>query len=279
MLSKDQLSAKDWQDLTDDLLRADLGPSATRLIVSRLQKIVAAKGAASLTDATELLIGSICEQMADDQTRGLQLSSTPPSVILVVGVNGSGKTTTVAKLANTLMASGGHVVLGAADTFRAAAVDQLNTLAQRLGATFVSGPDRSDPASVAFDALKCGQEMGADFVLIDTAGRLHTSATLMDELAKIRRVVQKVHVVDECLLVLDATTGQNGINQARAFVDAVGATGIVLTKLDGSARGGVVVAVEQALELPVKFIGTGEGLEDLSPFQRQEFVEALVTHS
>lgn len=169
--------------------------------------------------------------------------------------------------------------MAAADTFRAAAVSQLQTWGSRLGVSVVSGPDNADPAAVAFDALRQAEEARADYVLIDTAGRLHTSSALMDELAKVRRVVEKRHPVDECLLVLDATTGQNGINQAKAFVTAVGATGIVLTKLDGSARGGVVIAVEESLGLPVKFVGTGEDMADLAPFDREEFIEALVTNS
>ncbi len=239
--------------------------------------MAAAKGADSLTRARELLVEALLDLMLDDESRGLAESDQRPSVILVVGVNGAGKTTTVAKLANALMVNGATVVLGAADTFRAAAVGQLATWAERLGAHFVSGPDKSDPAAVAFDALEQSQRLGTDYLLIDTAGRLHTSSALMDELAKVRRVIEKRHPVDECLLVLDATTGQNGINQARAFVDLVGATGVVLTKLDGSARGGVVIAVESSLGLPVKFVGTGEGIEDLAPFHGREFIEALVT--
>lgn len=248
-------------------------------MLTKLRRSAAAKGADSLARARELLVETLSEVMMTDSQRALAQASKAPTVILLVGVNGSGKTTTVAKLAYSLNKDGHTVVLAAADTFRAAAVSQLQTWGSRLGVSVVSGPDNADPAAVAFDALRQAEEARADYVLIDTAGRLHTSSALMDELAKVRRVVEKRHPVDECLLVLDATTGQNGINQAKAFVTAVGATGIVLTKLDGSARGGVVIAVEESLGLPVKFVGTGEDMADLAPFDREEFIEALVTNS
>lgn len=206
-------------------------------------------------------------------------ASDRPTVILVVGVNGTGKTTTVAKLGALLSASGASVIFAAADTFRAAAVDQLRTWADRIGAQLVSGPEKGDPASVAFDAFTKARELNIDYLLVDTAGRLHTSSALMDELAKVRRVLQKQTEIDECLLVLDATTGQNGLVQARQFLDQVEVTGLVLTKLDGTARGGVVLAIEQELGLPVKFIGVGEGLGDLEAFSPREFAEALVTPS
>ena len=199
-----------------------------------------------------------------------------PAVLLVVGVNGTGKTTTCGKLARVLVADGRSVVLGAADTFRAAAADQLATWAGRVGATVVRGAEGSDPAAVAFDAVKTGADQRADTVLIDTAGRLHTKTGLMDELAKIRRVVEKLGSVDEVLLVLDATTGQNGIVQAKEFAGSVGVTGIVLTKLDGTAKGGIVVAVQRELGIPVKLVGLGEGPDDLAPFEPEAFVDALL---
>jgi fused signal recognition particle receptor len=199
-----------------------------------------------------------------------------PAVVLVVGVNGTGKTTTVGKMATLLVAEGRHVVLGAADTFRAAAADQLETWGRRVGAQTVRGPEGGDPASVAFDAVRTGMEVGADTVLIDTAGRLHTKAGLMDELGKVKRVVEKHGPVDEVLLVLDATTGQNGLVQARVFAEVVAITGVVLTKLDGTAKGGIVISVQRELGVPVKLVGLGEGPDDLAPFEPEAFVDALL---
>jgi fused signal recognition particle receptor len=199
-----------------------------------------------------------------------------PAVVLVVGVNGTGKTTTCGKLARVLVADGRSVVLGAADTFRAAAADQLETWGARVGAETVRGPEGGDPASVAFDAVRRGIESGADAVLVDTAGRLHTKTGLMDELGKVKRVVEKHGPVDETLLVLDATTGQNGVVQARVFTEAVEVTGVVLTKLDGTAKGGIVVAVQRELGIPVKLVGLGEGADDLAPFEPGAFVDALL---
>ena len=200
-----------------------------------------------------------------------------PSVLLVVGVNGTGKTTTVGKLARVLVADGRRVVLGAADTFRAAAADQLQTWASRVGAEVVRGPEGADPASVAYDAVDIGIESGADVVVIDTAGRLHTKTGLMDELGKIKRVMEKrAAMVDEVLLVLDATIGQNGLTQARVFADVVDITGVVLTKLDGTAKGGIVFRVQQELGVPVKLVGLGEGPDDLAPFEPAAFVDALL---
>jgi fused signal recognition particle receptor len=197
-------------------------------------------------------------------------------VVLVVGVNGTGKTTTVGKLARVLVAEDRDVVLGAADTFRAAAVDQLTTWGNRVGVLTVRGPERGDPASVAFDAVRTGIEQEADVVLIDTAGRLQTKAGLMDELGKVKRVIEKHGAVDEVLLVLDATTGQNGMAQARVFGEVVDVTGIALTKLDGTAKGGIVVAVQRELGVPVKLVGLGEGPDDLAPFDAEEFVDGLL---
>lgn len=232
-----------------------------------------------MAQAREIAIEAIVETLLPAESRHLARASDRPTVILVVGVNGTGKTTTVAKLGALLSASGASVVFAAADTFRAAAVDQLRTWADRIGAQLVSGPEKGDPASVAFDAFTKARELNIDYLLVDTAGRLHTSSALMDELAKVRRVLQKQTEIDECLLVLDATTGQNGLVQARQFLDQVEVTGLVLTKLDGTARGGVVLAIEQELGLPVKFIGVGEGLGDLEAFSPREFAEALVTPS
>jgi len=232
-----------------------------------------------LAQAREIAIEAIVETLLPAESRQLARASDRPTVILVVGVNGTGKTTTVAKLGALLSASGASVIFAAADTFRAAAVDQLRTWADRIGAQLVSGPEKGDPASVAFDAFTKARELNIDYLLVDTAGRLHTSSALMDELAKVRRVLQKQTEIDECLLVLDATTGQNGLVQARQFLDQVEVTGLVLTKLDGTARGGVVLAIEQELGLPVKFIGVGEGLGDLEAFSPREFAEALVTPS
>ena len=232
-----------------------------------------------MAQAREIAIDAIVETLLPAESRQLARASDRPTVILVVGVNGTGKTTTVAKLGALLSASGASVIFAAADTFRAAAVDQLRTWADRIGAQLVSGPEKGDPASVAFDAFTKARELNVDYLLVDTAGRLHTSSTLMDELANVRRVLQKQTGIDECLLVLDATTGQNGLVQARQFLDQVEVTGLVLTKLDGTARGGVVLAIEQELGLPVKFIGVGEGLGDLEAFSPREFAEALVTPS
>jgi fused signal recognition particle receptor len=199
-----------------------------------------------------------------------------PAVVLMVGVNGTGKTTTCGKLARALVGDGRKVVLGAADTFRAAAADQLATWAGRVGASVVRGPEGADPASVAFDAVKTGIDEKADTVLVDTAGRLHTKQGLMDELGKVKRVVERGGAVDEVLLVLDATTGQNGLVQARVFAEVVDVTGIVLTKLDGTAKGGIVIAVQRELGVPVKLVGLGEGADDLAPFEAEAFVDALL---
>jgi fused signal recognition particle receptor len=199
-----------------------------------------------------------------------------PAVVLMVGVNGTGKTTTVGRLARVLIAEDKHVVLGAADTFRAAAADQLQTWGERVGARTVRGPEGGDPASIAFDSVKQGIEEEADVVLVDTAGRLHTKTGLMDELGKVKRVIEKSAEVDEVLLVIDATTGQNGLTQARVFAEVINVTGLVLTKLDGTAKGGIVIAVQRELGVPVKLVGLGEGPDDLAPFDPEEFVDALL---
>lgn len=262
-----------WQGVEDALLMADVGLSATSKIVSAARKRAGRTATEDQVRAalkTEIL--SILDSHADRDVHG---SADSVSVVLVVGVNGTGKTTTTGKLAKRWSDEGYSVVLGAADTFRAAAADQLETWAQRSGATIVRGPENGDPAAVAFDAVARGIESGADVVLLDTAGRLHTKAGLMDELSKIRRVVERRAAIDEVLLVIDATTGQNGVNQAKVFAEAVDVTGIVLSKLDGSAKGGVVIAVQELLGVPVKYVGIGEGVDDLIDFNAEDFVDAL----
>jgi fused signal recognition particle receptor len=212
-----------------------------------------------------------------DRSLAVERPGDRPAVVLVVGVNGTGKTTTVGKLARVLVADDKDVVLGAADTFRAAAADQLQTWGERVGVPTVrSDRDGADPASVAFDAVAAGADLGADVVLIDTAGRLQNKAGLMDELGKVKRVIEKKSPVDEVLLVLDATTGQNGMRQATVFSEVVNISGIVLTKLDGTAKGGIVVAVQRELGVPVKLVGLGEGPDDLAPFDPEDFVDALL---
>jgi fused signal recognition particle receptor len=255
----------DWNEIEQQLINSDLGPKLSVELVKSLKK----NSNASLEDGLLDLLGK-------DRDRNLVRNQTP-NVILIVGVNGVGKTTTVGKLAHYLVATGNKVVIGAADTFRAAATGQVSTWAVNAGATLVSGKDGADPAAIAFDAVAKGFEIGADFVLIDTAGRLHTKAGLMDELSKIRRVIEKRTSVGEVLLVIDGTTGQNGLAQAQIFAQTVGVTGVVVTKLDGSAKGGIAFAIERELGAPIKFVGTGEGISDLAPFQAAAFVAALIS--
>ena len=234
-------------------------------------------GTRSQGELRALLADELVTALQPDLDRSLRTTADGrPAVIMVVGVNGTGKTTTCGKLARVLVADGRTVLLGAADTFRAAAADQLQTWGARVGAETVRGPEGGDPASVAFDAVRQGTDSGVDAVLIDTAGRLHTKVGLMDELGKVKRVVEKQAPVDETLLVLDATTGQNGLTQARVFTEVVDVTGIVLTKLDGTARGGIVISVQRELGVPVKLIGLGEGADDLAPFDPAQFVDALL---
>ncbi len=272
------LDEDSWQDVEDTLLIADLGPVVTAAVVAELRGRLASKNVLTEADARavlrEVLIGAL-QPGLDRSIRALPHDD-HPSVLLVVGVNGTGKTTTVGKLARVLVADGRRVVLGAADTFRAAAADQLQTWAARVGAEVVRGAEGADPASVAFDAVDKGIAAGADVVVIDTAGRLHTKTGLMDELGKVKRVVTRRASVDEVLLVLDATVGQNGLAQARVFADVVDITGVVLTKLDGTAKGGIVFRVQQELGVPVKLVGLGEGPDDLAPFEAAAFVEALL---
>jgi fused signal recognition particle receptor len=278
LLSGKTVDANTWQDVEDTLLLADLGVAPTQELVGRLKIRVAEEGTADPDRVRTMLREELLALVDPTLDRSLSTARTDgqPAVVLVVGVNGTGKTTTTGKLARVLVADGRTVVLGAADTFRAAAADQLQTWGERVGATVVRGPEGGDPASVAFDAVKVGTDSEADTVLIDTAGRLHTKTGLMDELGKVKRVIEKQAPVDEVLLVLDATTGQNGLTQARVFAEVVDITGIVLTKLDGTAKGGIVVAVQRELGVPVKLVGLGEGPDDLAPFDAAEFVDALI---
>lgn len=264
-----------WNDLEDSLIMADLGARTSSDLVERLKSAARANKDADLQtiardELTKIVSGSF--------SRALNVQRHPdrPAVVLTVGVNGTGKTTTTGKLARYLTAEDKDVLLGAADTFRAAAADQLETWGERVGAVVVRGAEGSDPASVAFEAITAGIEQEVDVVLIDTAGRLHTKQGLMDELGKVHRVAEKAGGVDEVLLVIDATTGQNGLTQARVFSDVVPVTGIVLTKLDGTAKGGIVVAVQQELGVPVKLVGLGEGADDLAPFDPEMFVAGLL---
>jgi fused signal recognition particle receptor len=280
LLSRDRLDEDTWEDIEDTLLTADIGVVPTQELVERLRSRLRVEGAAAapVRDVLrEELLTLVDPTM--DRTLHVDRKNGVPGIAMVVGVNGTGKTTTVGKLARVLVAEDKQVVLGAADTFRAAAAEQLTTWGERVGVPAVRGPEGSDPASVAFEAVKTGIEQEADVVIIDTAGRLQNKAGLMDELGKVKRVVEKQAPVTEVLLVLDATTGQNGMIQARVFSEVVDVTGIVLTKLDGSAKGGIVVAVQRELGVPVKLVGIGEGADDLSPFDPEAFVEALLGES
>ncbi len=278
LLSRDTLDEETWEEVEDVLLTADVGVGPTQELVGRLRTRVREIGTRDPASVRPLLREELLSLVGVDSDRSLRTTGTEgrPAVVLVVGVNGTGKTTTVGKLARVLVADGRTVLLGAADTFRAAAADQLATWGERVGAPVVRGPEGGDPASVAFDAVKQGGEGGYDVVLVDTAGRLQNKVGLMDELGKVKRVVEKHGPVDEVLLVLDATTGQNGLVQARVFAEVVDVTGIVLTKLDGTARGGIVVAVQRELGVPVKLVGLGEGADDLAPFDPEVFVDALL---
>ena len=279
LLSRDNLDDQTWDEVEELLLTADVGVAATTELVESLRTQAKVLGTRTPGDARRLLREGLIELVDPKLDRSLATirpDGEGPAVVLVVGVNGTGKTTTVGKMARLLVAEERHVVLGAADTFRAAAADQLETWGRRVGAHTVRGPQGGDPASVAFEAVKAGIEGNADTVLIDTAGRLHTKAGLMDELGKVKRVVEKHGPVDEVLLVLDATTGQNGLVQARVFAEAVAISGVVLTKLDGTAKGGIVISVQHELGVPVKLIGLGEGPDDLAPFEPEAFVDALL---
>jgi fused signal recognition particle receptor len=263
----DLLHKPDLDELTNELIAADLGADLAHAIIDQSRKLK--------NSTPEESLHSVLLSHLSDKDRNIQVQS-GLTAVMVVGVNGTGKTTSVAKLARILQ-SQGTVVLAAADTFRAAAVEQLQTWGQRIGVEVISGKDNSDPASVAFDAIEKSQEISASFLLIDTAGRLHNKSDLMNELGKIKRVIEKVTSVNEVLLVIDATTGQNGLQQAKIFAEAVQVTGIILTKLDGNARGGIALAIEDSLDIPIKFVGTGESLDDLAPFNPEDYIRGLIS--
>ncbi|MGX7679488.1 signal recognition particle-docking protein FtsY [Jatrophihabitans sp. DSM 45814] len=278
VLSRDKLDDEAWDEIEEALITADVGLASTTEIVARLRTRTQILGTRSHTELRALLSEELITALRPEMDRTLHTVSSGegPAVVLVVGVNGTGKTTTCGKLARVLIADGRTVLLGAADTFRAAAADQLQTWGSRVGAETIRGPEGGDPASVAFEAVKAGKAAGVDTVLIDTAGRLHTKVGLMDELGKVKRVVERQGPIDETLLVLDATTGQNGLTQARVFTEVADVTGVVLTKLDGTAKGGIVISVQAELGVPVKLIGLGEGVDDLAPFDPEQFVDALL---
>ncbi|TQJ16523.1 signal recognition particle-docking protein FtsY [Kribbella jejuensis] len=277
LLSRDKLDEEAWEDIETTLITADVGVAPTQELVEHLRTRMRVEGVGA-AQAREILREELVNLVDPSMDRSLKASRKDgqPAVILMVGVNGTGKTTTVGRLARVLIAEDKTVVLGAADTFRAAAADQLQTWGERVGARTVRGPEGGDPASIAFDAVKEGIEEEADVVLVDTAGRLHTKTGLMDELGKVKRVIEKTAEVDEVLLVIDATTGQNGLTQARVFAEVINVTGLVLTKLDGTAKGGIVIAVQRELGVPVKLVGLGEGPDDLAPFEPEQFVDALL---
>ncbi|HEY0719403.1 MAG TPA: signal recognition particle-docking protein FtsY [Streptosporangiaceae bacterium] len=279
LLSRDRLDDDTWDEVEEVLITADVGVVPARQIVEELRTKVKVLGVRDVDGVRELLRTELIQQIGEDMNRSLDLTrhSGASAVLMMVGVNGTGKTTTAGKLARVLVGDGKTVLLGAADTFRAAAADQLQTWGERVGAQTVRADrDGADPASVAFDAVARGAELGVDVVLVDTAGRLHNKTDLMDELGKVKRVIEKRTPVDEVLLVLDATTGQNGLRQARIFAEVVAITGIVLTKLDGTAKGGIVIAVQRELGVPVKLVGLGEGPDDLAPFDPATFVDAIL---
>jgi fused signal recognition particle receptor len=263
----DLLHKPDLEELTNELISADLGPELSNEIIEQTRKVK--------SETPEDALQSVLLSHLSKKARTLNVES-PLTAVMVVGVNGTGKTTTVAKLAR-MFQNQGTVVLAAADTFRAAAVEQLQTWGKRLDVAVISGKENSDPAAVAFDAIEKSQQLSASFLFIDTAGRLHNKNDLMNELGKIKRVIEKVAPVSEVLLVIDATTGQNGLQQAKMFAEAVQVTGIVLTKLDGSARGGIALAIEDALDIPIKFVGTGESIDDLAAFDPEEYVRGLIS--
>ncbi|SNY14212.1 signal recognition particle-docking protein FtsY [Paractinoplanes atraurantiacus] len=278
VLSRDHLDEDAWEEIEDTLITADVGVEATQVIVERLRERVRVLGTRTAAEVRAQLAEELTAALEPDMDRALKTAPHDgrPGVMMVVGVNGAGKTTTCGKIGRVLIADGRSVLFGAADTFRAAAAEQLATWGERVGAETVRGPEGADPASVAFDAVKRGIEIGVDTVVIDTAGRLQNKVGLMDELGKVKRVVEKHGPVDETLLILDATTGQNGLEQARVFTEVVDVTGVVLTKLDGTAKGGIVIAVQRKLGIPVKLVGLGEGPDDLAPFEPAAFVEALL---
>lgn len=280
ILAKDQLSEADWEDVEDTLLLADVGAEASEQLVEELRNDARIAGQSDPAEVRAALKDKLLKLVGTDTDRRLNADkegANKPSVIIMVGVNGTGKTTTAGKLSRLLVSEGKQVMLGAADTFRAAAADQLETWGAKVGVPVVrSDKDGADPASVAFEASAKAKEENADVLIIDTAGRLQNKANLMDELGKIRRVTEKNLPVDEVLLVLDATTGQNGMTQAKVFAEVIGITGVVLSKLDGSAKGGIVISVQKELGVPVKLVGLGEGPDDLAPFDPEGFVDGIL---
>ena len=278
LLSAKNLDEDTWEEIEDTLITADIGVTSATQIVENLRTRVKVLGTRDTEEVRNLLRNELLEQIGADTDRVVRTAphGDRPAVVMVVGVNGTGKTTTTGKLARALVGDGRSVVLGAADTFRAAASEQLQTWGSRVGAPVVCKEEGADPASVAFDAVARGIQDGVDTVIIDTAGRLHTKTGLMDELGKVKRVVEKKSQVDEVLLVLDATTGQNGLRQARVFAEVVNVSGIALTKLDGTAKGGIIVQVQRELGVPVKLVGLGEGPDDLAPFDPEVFVDAIL---
>ena len=278
LLGAGDLDEDAWEEIEDTLIMADLGQATTERVVTRLREELASRQIRTEEQVRELLTEVLVENLHPEYDRAVRAlpHGGTPAVLLVVGVNGTGKTTTTGKLARVLVAQGRTILLGAADTFRAAAADQLQTWGERVGAETVRGKEGADPAAVAFDSVSRGVDTGVDAVLVDTAGRLHTKTGLMDQLGKVKRVVEKKTPVDEVLLVIDATTGQNGLMQARVFKEVVDITGVVLTKLDGTAKGGIVFQVQHELGVPVKLVGLGEGEDDLAPFTPEAFVRALL---
>ncbi len=277
VFSKDKLTDESWNQIYETLIQADLGPATTELIITKLKKHNEIKNITEVEQAKDVLSKILIEILETDaKPASLNITQDGLSVFLIVGVNGTGKTTSVGKLAQMFSLTKKRVVLAAADTFRAAAANQLATWAARAGAELVQGEENAEPASVAFTAVKKALAENADILLVDTAGRLHTKSTLMDELEKIKRVIEKQNPVNEVLLVIDATTGQNGLVQAKIFTEAVAVTGVILTKLDGSAKGGIVVAIANELGVPVKFVGFGETIADLKPFKASEFARDLL---
>ena len=277
LITRDRIDEDTWEEFEATLITSDLGVAPTTELVDSLRNKLRVEGVSAPGEARAILRAELIKLVDPTMDRSINADRTDqPAVVMVVGVNGTGKTTTVGKLARVLVAEDKDVLLGAADTFRAAAADQLETWGSRVGVPTVRGAEGADPASVAFEAVKAGIEQEVDVVLIDTAGRLHTKVGLMDELGKVKRVIERQAPVGEVLLVLDATTGQNGLTQARIFAEVVDVTGIVLTKLDGSAKGGIVVQVQRELGVPVKLVGLGEGADDLAPFDAEVFVDALL---
>lgn len=278
LLTAGDLDEDAWEEIEDTLIMADLGTNATMKVTELLREKITERGVSSEAEARAMLREALIEVGKPEMDRSIKAMphDGKPAVAMIVGVNGTGKTTTTGKLGRVLVAMGHNVVFGAADTFRAAAADQLETWGRRVGATTVRGAEGADPASVAFDAVATGVNEGVDVVLVDTAGRLHTSNNLMDQLGKVKRVIEKKAAVDEVLLVIDATVGQNGLSQARIFREVVDISGVVLTKLDGTAKGGIVFQVQEELGVPVKLVGLGEGADDLAPFEIESFVDALL---